>query len=260
MGLLTKTGLKSVSQGSSDLYQIDPRELHVKNDWNVRDWASQENIDHVEQLAQSIMAVGVKQPLTVVWQDGKAWIDDGECRHRACMLAIERGAPLKTVPCRSADRHADLVERRFNRFLANTGKQFSPLELAKDFKYFIDQGWQQADIAKKAGISQGRVSQILDLLTMPASVKAMVAAGTVSTSLAAQVVREQGENATQVLQDGVEAANGGRVKPEHVGKAGIKTLLVAMLDGSDIDDGSEDCVVIKAPPELWEALKAALKY
>lgn len=257
------TGLGSISEGASDLFKIDPRLLHVKNDWNVRDWSLQENVDHVEALAQSIMAVGVKQPLTIVWQDNKAWIDDGECRYRACMLAIERGAPLKTVPCRAADRHADLVERRFNRYLANTGKQFNQLETAKDFKYFLDQGWSQEDIAKKAGLSQGRVSQILATLTMPAPVKAMVAAGTVSVALAQQVHREHGDGATAVLQEGVEAAKAdgvARVKPGHVGKPSIKKALTEMLDASDIDEDDEQCVVMKIPPEKWAIVKNLLRY
>ncbi len=253
------TGLASIAEGRSDIHQIDPRALMVKKDWNVRDWALQENIDHIEMLAQSIMEVGVKQPLTVVWQDGQAWIDDGECRLRACMIAIERGAPLKTVPCRAAERHADLVERRFNRFLANTGKQFNPLEMAKDFKYFVDQGWQQGDIAKRAGMSQGRVSQILGLLTMPAPVKAMVAAGTVSTSLAAQVVREEGTNAEKVLRKGVEAANGAKVKPEHVGKVNIKTAVKEAIEYSDVDDSNDDRVIITMPLDRWEVLRDLLK-
>lgn len=259
---MSKAGLASIAQGRSDILQIDPRLLHVKKDWNVRDWDLQENKDHIEALAQSIMAVGVKQPLTVVWQNGKAWIDDGECRYRACMLAIERGAPLKTVPVRGADRLADLVERRFNRYLANTGKQFNQLETAKDFKYFLDQGWSQEDIAKKAGLSQGRVSQILATLTMPALVKAMVASGAVSVALAQQVTREHGEGAVAVLQEGAEAAKatGGKVRPEHVGKPSIKKALTEMLDASDIDEDDEQCVVIKIPPEKWAIVKNLLRY
>lgn len=253
------TGLASISQGSSDLFRIDPRDLHVKSDWNVRDWTLKENVEHVEALCQSIMEVGVKQPLTVVWSEGKAWIDDGECRYRACMLAIERGAPLRTVPCRSADRLADAVERRFNRFLANTGKQFNPLEMAKDFKYFIDQGWQQSDIAKKAGMSQGRVSQILDYLTMPPEVKEMVANGTVSTSLAQQVVKEQGENAAKVLQDGAKAAKGGKVRPENVGRKSIAKAVKEAFEYSDADDSAEDICIIKMPMEHWDIIRELLK-
>lgn len=254
---MSKAGLASIAQGRSDILQIDPRDLHVKPNWNVRDWDLQENKDHIEQLAQSIMAGGVKQPLTVVWQDNKAWIDDGECRYRACMLAIERGAPLKTVPVRGADRHADIVERRFNRYLANTGKQFNQLETAKDFKYFLDQGWSQEDIAKKAGLSQGRVSQILATLSMPAPVKAMVAAGTVSVGLAQQVHREHGENATAVLQEGAEAAKatGGKVRPEHVGKLTFKKALETAIEYSDINDTQEDMCVITMPMEQWDIIK-----
>lgn len=259
-----KGGLASISQGSSDVHQIDPRQLHVKNGWNVRDWSLQENKDHIEQLSWSIGEIGVKQPLTVVWQDNKAWIDDGECRYRAVMLCIERGINVKTVPCRSAERiGANEVDRRFNRYIANTGKQFNQLELAQDFKWFLDQGWDQASIAKKAGLSQGRVSQILATLTMPQPVKALVAAGTVSTSLAMDVVRTEGENAGKVLAQAAQTVKdegGTTIKPSHVGKVNVKALIVDMLDAGDIDDSDEECVVLKVSTAKWEALKAALKY
>lgn len=258
--MATKSGLASVAApGRMDILRLDPRLLHVKKDWNVRDWALQENIDHIEALAASIMEVGVKQPLTVVWQDGKAWIDDGECRYRACMLAIERGAPLKTVPVRSAEQHTDLVDRRFNRYLANTGKQFNEMETAKDFQYFLGQGWSQQDIARKAGLSQGRVSQILATLSWPAPVKAAVASGKVSTSLAASVVREHGEGAAEVLAEGQAAAGNGKVRPQHVGKQSLTKAFKNAMEYSDIDDSADDVCVIKIPMEHWEIIREMLK-
>lgn len=257
--MATKTGIASIAQGRSDILRVDPRELHVKKDWNVRDWDLQENKDHVEALAASIIEVGVKQPLTVVWQDGKAWIDDGECRYRACMLAIERGAPLKTVPVRSAEQHADLVDRRFNRYLANTGKQFNEMETAKDFQYFLGQGWSQQDIARKAGLSQGRVSQILGTLSWPAPVKAAVASGKVSTSLAASVVREHGEGAAEVLAEAQAAAGDGRVRPNHVGKKSLAKVVKEAFDSSSIDDSDDKVCAIKMPMEQFEIIREMLK-
>lgn len=258
-----KQGLASISQGSSDIFRIDPRELHVKKGWNVRDWTLQENKDHIEQLSWSIGEVGVKQPLTVVWQDNKAWIDDGECRYRAVMQCIERGVNIQTVPVRAAERiGANEVDRRFNRYLANTGKQFNQLELAKDFKWFLDQGWQQGDIAKKAGISQGRVSQILATLTMPEAVKAMVAAGAVSTSLAMQTVAAEGTDAEKVLKAGLETAKeqgSNRVRPEHVGKVNIKTAVKDAMEYSDIDPDDDEVVIIKMPKEKWRIIAELLK-
>jgi ParB family chromosome partitioning protein len=257
------TGLASISEGSSDLYKIDPRKLHVRSNWNARDWSLAENQEHIETLAQSIEAVGVKQPLTVFWDEGKAWIDDGECRYRAVMLCIERGVPIKTVPCRAADRNGNEADRRFNRYLANTGKQFNLLETAKDFKWFLDQGWEQQDIAKKAGLSQGRVSQILALLTMPEGVKKMVANGSVTTSLAMQTVKSEGSDAENVLKEGLATAKAdgkGKIRPQDVGRVTLKKALVEMLDGSDINDSDDECVVLKVPAEQWAIIKDILKY
>ena len=76
------TGLKSISEGRSDIHKINPKLLNVKPSWNGRDFNEPSNLEHVAQLALSIAEIGVKEPLTVVWEEGKAWLVDGECRLR----------------------------------------------------------------------------------------------------------------------------------------------------------------------------------
>jgi len=197
-------GLKDITKGRGDIFRIDPNDLHVREGWNSRDFKDPANQEHVEALALSIAEMGVKEPLKVNWEDGKAWIVNGECRWRACMLAIKRGVPIKSVPVISDDRNANDADRLFQQFLSNTGKPFTDLERARNFKRLLDLGWSQGDIATRSGKSQGWVSQTLALLTMPEPVKQMVTNGQVSPTLAMQVVRQEGKNATQVLQDGLE--------------------------------------------------------
>lgn len=197
-----KTGLVSIAEGRSDLFRIDPRVLKVREDWNCRD-----DYGNIDELAASIGAIGVKEPLTVVWQENEAWVTDGHRRLRATLKAIEEGADIKTVPVKSEDRYANDADRLFSQITRNSGKPFTPLENAKVYKKLLDYGWSQADIAKKAGISAGRVSQVLDLLTMPEPVKQLVATGQVSASLAQVTVREHnGAKALHILQDAVATA------------------------------------------------------
>src|ERR1700674_5839547 len=100
------TGIKSLAQGRTDVFKVDPRVLVIKDGWNSRDFNDPENLEHVDNLAQSIAAVGVKQPLTVFFENGKCYVSDGECRLRGAMRAIEHyKADLRTVPVQTEDRY-----------------------------------------------------------------------------------------------------------------------------------------------------------
>lgn len=262
MGVFKKGGLKSISEGSADLFKIDPRKLTVRKDWNARDFNDSDNKQHVEALALSIAEKGVITPIRVIWEDNKAYIVNGECRWRACMLLIHRGTDVKTVPVISDDRYANDADRLFTQFLENTGKPFSDLERARNFKRLLDLGWKQEDIAKRSGKTQGWVSQTLSLLTATVAVQQMITEKQVSPSLAMQIVREEGSQAEKVLKDGLETAkaNGGtRVQSQHVGKASVKTVVIDAFNHADIDDSAEEMVIVKFPTAKFEALRELLK-
>lgn len=274
--MAVKTGISSLSEGRSDLLKIDPRKLHIKSGWNTRDMNSPDNIEHVDMLAKSIAEVGVKVPLKAYWEDGKAWVTSGHCRHAAAIRAIEvYKADLKTVPVQIEDRYGNEADRLFGQIVDNQGKPFTSLEQAKVFKKLIDLGWQQNDIAKKAGITASRVSQILDLLTMPEGVKAMVIAGNVSPTMAMQTVKEQGATAAETaLKAGLEAAKAEgktKVKPSHMEpaqepsgsnwepaqpvKVNLRTLIKEVLDATDVNDSGEDEVILTMSNETWKKLR-----
>lgn len=267
---MAKTGLASLSEGRSDIYKVDPRSLHIKANWNSRDLNAAENVEHIDQLAQSIAEIGVKQPLTVYWEDGKAYIADGHCRLMAAIRAIEvYKADLKTIPVKAGDQHANEADRICGQIVYNSGKPFAALEQAKVFKKLIDLGWQQDDIAKRVGLSNGRISQILDILTLPEGVKSMVKKGEVSASMAMKVVKTapNGTAAEQALKQGLVAAKADgsdKVKSVHMAKTTVRTtniraLVIDAFEYADIDDSAEDLCVIKLPMDKWDAIKDALK-
>lgn len=265
-----KTGIASISQGSSDMFKIDPRQLHIKAGWNNRDMNAAENVEHIDMLARSIAEVGVKQPLTIYWEEGKAYVEDGHCRLQAAIRAIEvYKADLKTIPCKAGDRYANEADRVCGQILHNSGKPFTPMEQAKVFKKLIEMGWNQEDIGKKVGYSNGRISQILSLNTMPEGVKKMVADGSVSASMAQQVVKvsSNGTAAEQALKQGLAAAKAegkSTVRPSHMSETparavNIRSLVHDAFEYSDVDDSADDVVVIKMPAEKFEAIRQALK-
>lgn len=260
--------IKDIADGRSDMFRLDPRKIKVKANWNNRDFANPENLEHVAMLKASIAIVGVKEPLTVYMDGGEVYLSDGECRLRATMEAIAAGTDIKTVPVKIEDRYSDEAEKIFSQILRNSGKPFTPLEQAKTFKKLLDLGWMAKDIAEKSGITAGRVSQVLELLTMPAPIKAMVIAGQVSANMAMTAVREHNPAAAvQVLKDAVhEAQQQGRTKAKpsdqqgtpSAERKGIETMVKDALEFSDIDNNNDDFVIIKMPTEHWEKLRKRL--
>lgn len=268
------TGLASLSQGRSDLFKVDPRKIQIKVGWNGRDMGAIENQEHVDQLARSIAEVGVKEPITVVYEDGQAWVSDGHCRLLATMRAIETygaGDKLKTILVKSEDRYGDEADRIFSQILRNSGKPFTQLEQAKTFKKLLDFGWDQKTIAAKSGYSSGRVSQILSLLTLPVAVKEMVNAGQVSATMAVQAVKNapNGSAAEQALKAGlVKATEEGKSKvtAAHMlvpqgewPKVNIKKEVKECFEFADVDDSDDEVVLIKMPVDKFEILRKILE-
>lgn len=262
------TGIAQFSQGKSEVNKVDPRLLVINDGWNTRD-ESDELSAHIDMLAQSIAEVGVRKPIEVKLEDGKLIVKDGHCRTRAAMRAIEvYKADLKTVPVISVDRYASDEDLILNQIISNSGKPLTSMEEARVYKKLLDMGWNQTDIAKKVGKSNARVSQILDLLTMPQSVQAQVISGAVSASLAAQTVKNaetpaQASAALQAAVDSAAAAGRKKVKPGDVAEANgtRKPTFKECFDNSDIDNSDPDSgyVFIKMPLEDFEVIRQALK-
>lgn len=262
--------LKDIAAGRTDIYRIDPRLLKIKDGWNSRDLSDPANQAHVEELSLSIAEIGVKRPIVVSWENNEPFVTDGHCRYFATMKAIERGAEIKTVPVIPEDRYSSEADRIFTQIIHNAGKPLTSIEQAKVFKRLIDFGWKGQDIAAKAGISASRVSQILDLLTLPEPVKAMVTAGSVSASLALQTVKSEGEKAVETLSDAVETAKAeGKTKvlPKHmsgekpakvnVAKIMKETIEAAIADGNFTEE--ENMVTVSFTEEQWTTILNTLK-
>lgn len=256
------TGLASISEGKSEVHTVDPRKLKVRKGWNSRDFDNPENSQYIEELTASIIEVGVKQPLTVTFEKGDAWIDDGECRWRAACLAIERTGIEIKVPVRSEERYASETDRLINQRVRNSGKPFTVFEDAAFFKRLLSLGLKQDEIAKKCAISAGRVSQILEYNTVGKLGRDMVANGQASPAMVMEVTKTEGSNAEKVLLAGLKAAKKDgkdKIKPEHVGKVTVAKAVRDAFEYASIDDSAEDACVITIPMDKWDILKDVLK-
>ncbi len=264
--MVKTTGIAQFSQGKSEVFKIDPRLLVIETNWNTRD-DSPELLEHIDQLAQSIAEIGVRKPIEIKLIDGKLIVRDGHCRTRAAMRAIDYyKADIKTIPVISVDRYANDADLILNQVISNSGKPLTIMEEARVYKKLLDMGWQQGDIAKKVGKSNSRISQILSLLEMPASVQAQVSTGAVSASLAQSVVKsaETPQQASHALTEAIAVAKkkGRKVKPGDVGNKNGMTVLKEAFEDSEIDNSEEEkegVVFITMPLENFLKVRELLK-
>jgi len=193
--------IKDIANGRSDIYKVDPRVIQIKEGWNSREGTDPANANHIAELAASIREIGVKKPLVCYMENEIVYVSDGHCRLQAVQHLIEEGVEIKTVPVMVEDRFANEADRIFSQIVHNAGKPLTSLEQAKVFKRLVDLGWAQKDIASKAGITGGRVSQLLELLILPAILQKYIIEGKASANMVLQLYKKHKMNIDETIME-----------------------------------------------------------
>lgn len=272
--------IKDVATGRSDLYRLDPAIIQIKEGWNSRDATDPANANHIAELASSIKEVGVKKPLVCYMENEIVYVTDGHCRLQAVRHLIEAGVEIKTVPVMVEDRHANEADRIFSQIVHNSGKQLTSLEQAKVFKRLLDLGWQQKDIAAKAGISGGRVSQLLELLILPAILQKYIIEGKASASMVLNLYKKHKQNVDETIlelngavkvaqesgrkrampKDTEGGSEGSARAPKGQSlKAYLKELVATAYANEQVDD-TEALVTISFSEADWAELMEKIDY
>lgn len=212
--------LKDIAVAVKDVFMLDPRLLKERPGWNVRNYEDPETIAHIEHLSLSIAENGVRQPILIVKEGDDIFVDQGHCRRRATMLAIERGADIKAVPCMHADRYASELDRLKDMVNTNEGKGLTPLERAEVYARMIKLGETVDGVAKSFGYSTKHVDDMLKLRSIGGEVVEQVRAGNITATTAVEVIKTHGkEAAPQIVKQAVATAKAqGKEKatPKHV--------------------------------------------
>ena len=216
---------KALSDGKSDMFKLNPFLIRVEEGFNSRDFSLAENAEHVEDLARSIAAEGVRKPIEVRFgEDGQPYLVDGECRLRATIKAInDLGAEIVTVPAVVSPKGQNDADRVASQFVSNSGKPFSELEAAQGVRRLLGFGWDEAKIATRTGMRAAKVARLIRVLEMPEAIVGMVREGQVAVTQALDTVRsaDTSDAAVAVLRDGLaRASETGRTKvtARHVAK------------------------------------------
>lgn len=172
----------------TDIYNIDPRNVVVVDNFNVRrDFA-------IDELKEQIKAQGVLNPITVVPfkdEDGneKYRLVDGERRLRATLAAISEGADIKRVKAIFLPRNTKEEDLLIEQMMRNEGKNFTEYEQAIMFQRFREKfGYTQSEIASKFCKSATFVGRCLSLLELAPEIQEKLEKGEISTGAVRQIV------------------------------------------------------------------------
>jgi ParB family chromosome partitioning protein len=132
--------------------------------------------DALEELADSIRAVGLLQPVVVrAVMPGHYEIVMGERRWRACQLAELEFVPAIVRETSDTDLLRDALIENLHR------EQLNPLEEAAAYQQLLDDFSATHDeLARRVGRSRPHISNTIRLLNLPAAVQKRVAAGVLS--------------------------------------------------------------------------------
>jgi ParB/RepB/Spo0J family partition protein len=192
---------KDVAKGRSDILKIDPKDLHIDPEFNVRE-DTEEYRQHVAWLVSSIRSEGVKEPLKARNHNGRLTVTNGHSRLLAVNILLKEGLEIKTVPVIPEDRYSSDADTALTLITSNSGRPLSTLEIGKVYKRLLAFGWPIEEIAKRSGVTTQTVNRALELRAAPEEIKDMVKTGKVSASLAIDTMRNatSKEAAKQTLQ------------------------------------------------------------
>lgn len=236
--------IKDLMVGRSDLYRVDPKDLHVEQSFNARDFTKADTQEHVRRLAAKIKENGfdLSKPIMAKHIDGKLYIRDGECRHRAVMSPIKAGVEIESVPAVVVrSKNVDDFVFMLN---GNDGKKLDVFEEADAFKRLVSFGLTPDAIATRIGKPTSYVKERLVQGEADHEVRQLVREKALPLSAPKNIVRAFAEKkATIVAQAKAAKSNGKKV---------------ALKDAKRATNGHADYIAYGAVKRLYESLNTRL--
>ena len=211
----------ALGRGLDSLLQVEetPNKLPIDqlkpNRWQPR---SEFDEDGLAELAESIRAQGIVQPLVVTTRDRKIYtIVAGERRWRAA-----RRAGLEEVPVvvREVTGDRELLELALVENLQRT--DLNPIEEAEAFRSLQESfGLGQEEIGRRVGRNRATISNTVRLLNLPDEIQDLMRSGRLSAGqarplLGIESVEEQLRLAKRAVETSLSARQlEGLVRPEQ---------------------------------------------
>lgn len=213
----TTAGLKDAKR--TDLWKVQREKIKVLEGFNVR-IRNDDYLAQVRVIADSMKANGFfpDKPIAgfVAEVDGNniVYVIDGHTRLDAYDLAMSEGAELQGIPMVIKPKGTSMEDLTVALVVSNNGRQLTSYETALVCKRLVHYGMDEAEVARRIGLSKQHVANLLLLVSAPREIGNLVQEGKVSASLAVATLKTHGSKAIEVLKEGLANA-------ESVGKAKV---------------------------------------
>ncbi|MCC6371205.1 MAG: ParB/RepB/Spo0J family partition protein [Bacteroidia bacterium] len=199
---------------------VSPLEIVVDEKLNPR-----QEYGEVEELMNSIIENGLRNPIKVFRKDGKLHLREGFRRMRAVNLAIKSGKKIERVPVLIDERTLTNEERTLEFLINNDGKPFTMLEQADVVGQLIKFGWKTTEVVKRTGKARGYIENLIMLTRLPKVIENYIREGKISAHAVIQILREVKQDEAKLIEAVEEAikaaAASGKSKatPKHLAKS-----------------------------------------
>lgn len=192
----------------------------------------------IADLADSIRAHGVLQPLVVRRVDGRYELIAGERRLRAAQAANWQRVPVQLKEVTDQQMAELAIVENVQR------KDLNALEKAASFQRYLDQyDCTQEDLARRIHIDRSTIANLIRLLELPEPVKAMLNAGDLSQGHARALLplgeeTEQIEFAERIKREKLSVRATERDVQNHIHQLDDDLLRVIGEDGVSRQSGT----------------------
>lgn len=256
--------MKAADATSTKLYRIPIDRIKEIPDFNVR-VESADYLSHVENLSNSIAKNGFDQgkPLTgyVADEDGTnvIYITDGHTRLAAVNAlneAAEDDAKIAVLPVIVRSPAPSLADLTVALHTGNSGRPLTPFELGIVVKRLMaEESANKKDVAGRLSITTRYLDDVLLLANADKKIKQHIANGSVSSTLAIEMLRANAETAAEKIEAAVEkAASTGKKATKKLTGAKMKRVKATVQIA---EDGDMKDIVKAAAKAIRDAVPSA---
>lgn len=259
--------MKAAEATSAKLYRVPVDKIKPIPGFNVR-VESPDYIAHRDTIRASIAANGYDptKPLAgYVAKEGDEnviYVTDGHTRLAAVQdfnadPDTAEKDEIAALPVMVHPKEVSLTDLTVALHTANSGRPLTPFELGVVVKRLLaEEGAKKADIATRLGVTTRYLDDVLLLANADAKVKQHVASGSVSSTMAIQLLRKDSDSAAEKIEAAVKktAGTGKKATKKHTGPKMQKVKVsVSVEEGGDMKE-----IVKAAAAAIREAIPSTV--
>lgn len=236
--------MKAAEATSAKLYRVPIEKIKIIPGFNVR-VPSADYIEHRDNLAELIRANGYDgtKPLAgYVAKEGDEnviYVTDGHTRLDAVSVLnseAKKADKITALPVLVHPKEVSLIDLTVGLHTANSGRPLTPFELGIVVKRLLaEDGASKKDIAARLAVTTRYLDDVLLLANAAKEVKQHVATGSVSSTMAIQLLRADPDTAAEKIEKAVKtaASTGKKATRKHAGPKMKKIKVSVPFEAGD---------------------------